>query len=262
MVNDNNMSDITGKKIFFLYPSAIIQNEIAAELIQQEFEVYLMRDHLALRRILKKYPNSIVLVNLDDQMDEKSWEAWIRGVMSDDATADIVIGVLSSVDDPSLQRKYVNNLKVAGGFVHIKKNIKQSIIQLVEILNAVDAKGRRKYIRATTSDNETLTTINVPYNGEFVKGTIKDISVAGLSCSFASDPMIGKNSLIKDIQIKLQSNILKAEGIIFGSRLDGVAKIYVIIFTQRTDPAVRTKIRKYIQSNLQAKMDAVIAGRK
>jgi hypothetical protein len=258
MANDNDMSDITGKKIFFLYPSAIIQNEIAAELIQQEFEVYLMRDHLALRRILKKYPNSIVLVNIDDQMDEKSWEAWIRGVMSD--SAETIIGILSAVDDPALQRKYVNTLQVAGGFVHIKKNIKQSIIQLVEILNAIDAKGRRKYIRAT-SDNET-TTINVPYNGEFVKGTIKDISVAGLSCSFSIDPMIEKNSLIKDIQLKLQSNILKAEGIIFGSRLDGVAKIYVIIFTQRTDPAVRTKIRKYIQSNLQAKMDAMVAGRK
>jgi hypothetical protein len=261
MANDNDMSDITGKKIFFLYPSAIIQNEIAAELVQQEFEVYLMRDHTALRRVLKKYPNSIVLVNLDDQMEEKSWEAWIRGVMSDEATSNIIIGILSTTEDVTLPRKYVNTLHITGGFIQIKKDIKQAIVQLVEILNAIDAKGRRKYIRAT-SDNEALTTINVPYNSDFVKGTIKDISVAGLSCAFSIDPMIEKNSLIKDIQIKLQSNILKAEGIVFGSRLDGITKIYVIIFTQRTDPAVRTKIRKYIQLNLQAKMDVMIAGRK
>ncbi|MDR2028510.1 MAG: pilus assembly protein PilZ, partial [Treponema sp.] len=57
------------------------------------------------------------------------------------------------------------------------------------------------------------------------------------------------------IQIKLQSMLLKAEGIVFGSRMDGLEKIYVILFTQRIDPDVRVKIRKYIQSNLQAKMD-------
>jgi hypothetical protein len=257
MPEDTNTSDITGKKIFFLYPSAIIQNEIAAELIQQEFEVYIVRDHLGLRRILKKYPDSIVFANIDDQMEEKSWEAWIRGVMGDDATANIGIGVLSATDDLALPRKYVNVVKIKCGFIPVKKDIKQSVIQIMDILRLVDAKGRRKYIRATT-DNESLTTINLPHNGDFVKGVIKDISVAGFSCAFSVDPLIEKNSLVKDIQIKLQSVILKAEGIVFGSRMDGITKIYVIIFTQRTDPDVRVKIRKYIQFNLQAKLDTAM----
>jgi hypothetical protein len=257
MLGDTNISDITGKKIFFLYPSAIIQNEIAAELIQQEFEVYIVRDHLGLRRILKKYPDSIVFVNIDDQMNEKNWEAWIRGIMSDTATAHVGIGILSATDDTALSRKYINSIKITCGFIQVKKDIKQSIIQIMEILRVVDAKGRRKYIRATT-DNESLTTINLPHNGDFVKGVIKDISVAGLSCAFSVDPLIEKNSLIKDIQIKLQSVILKAEGIVFGSRMDGITKIYVIIFTQRTDPDVRAKIRKYIQLNLQSKLDVAM----
>jgi hypothetical protein len=257
MPEDNNISDITGKKIFFLYPSAIIQNEIAAELIQQEFEVYIVRDHTGLRRILKKYPDSIVFANIDDHMDEKSWEAWVRGTMGDAATANVGIGILSTMDDTALSRKYVNLIKVKCGFIQIKKDIKPGIIQLIEILRLVDAKGRRKYIRATT-DNESLTTINLPHDGDFVKGIIKDISVAGFSCAFPIDPLIEKNSLIKDIQIKLQSVILKAEGIVFGSRMDGITKIYVIIFTQRTDPDVRVKIRKYIQLNLQAKLDAAM----
>ncbi|MDR3167303.1 MAG: PilZ domain-containing protein [Treponema sp.] len=226
-------------------------------MVQQEFEVYIVRDHVNLRRILKKYPDSIVFANIDDQMAEKSWEAWIRGIMSDETTANVGIGILSSMDDMALQRKYINNIKIKCGFTHVKKDIKQSIIQIMEILKVTDAKGRRKYIRATT-DNEALTTINLPYNGDYVKGIIKDISVAGLSCAFPIDPAIEKNSLIKDIQIKLQSVILKAEGIVFGSRMDGITKIYVIIFTQRTDPDVRTKIRKYIQSNLQAKLDAAM----
>jgi hypothetical protein len=47
------------------------------------------------------------------------------------------------------------------------------------------------------------------------------------------------------------------EGIVFGSRTDhGGEKVYVILFTQRIDPDVRIKIRKYIQQNLQNKMNA------
>jgi hypothetical protein len=40
--------------------------------------------------------------------------------------------------------------------------------------------------------------------------------------------------------------------------MDGLSKIYVVLFTQRIDPDVRTRIRKYIQQNLQSKMDAEI----
>jgi hypothetical protein len=139
----------------------------------------------------------------------------------------------------------------------MKSDVLKSIKLLYGILQSVNARGRRKYLRATT-ENEALNTINIPHNGVFHKGVIKDISVVGLSCAFQDDPDIGKNSLCQDMQIKLQSMILKAEGIVFGSRMDGLTKIYVFIFTQRIDPEVRIKIRSYIQSLLQSKMDALL----
>jgi hypothetical protein len=136
----------------------------------------------------------------------------------------------------------------------VKSELTLAIKQLMDILKAADAKGRRKYIRATT-ENETNTTVNFPVNGTFVNGVIKDISVVGFSCAFDVDPELTKNTLFQNIQIKLQTMLIKAEGIVFGSRMDGGNKIYVVLFTQRIDPEVRTRIRKYIQSNLQGKMD-------
>jgi hypothetical protein len=257
MSDGNDPTAITGKKIFFLYPSALIQNEIAAGLIQRELEVYIVKDHVKLRRILKKYPDSIVWVNLDNGLAEKDWEVWIRNVLADSATAGIAFGVFSSEHNGVLDLKYTGVIKVKCGYVVVKKDTRNAIAQVFERLKAVDAWGRRKYIRVT-SENESLTTINLPYNNDFIKGVIKDISVAGLSCFFPLDPNIDKNSLISNIQIKLQSILLKAEGIVFGSRMDGLAKIYVIIFTQRTDPEVRVKIRKFVQASLQAKMDKEI----
>jgi hypothetical protein len=255
MDNEANSVEVLGKKIFFLYPSGLIQNELAEELIQQEFEVYIVKDHERLRKMLKKYPESVVLVNITDQLPENECEAWIRGIMGGSETSKVDIGVLSSVADEDLQRKYLNVLKVSCGFIPVKSSdIQKAIRQLLEALKTAKARGLRKYIRAT-SENEALTAINLPINGRFVNGTIKDISTMGLSCTFEEDPELGKNTLCQDVQVKLQTMILKVEGIIFGSREEEGVKIYVLVFTQRTDPAVRTKIRKYVQSTLQNKMD-------
>ena len=251
---DNNPSEILGKKIFFLHPTALILNQIIAELVQQEFEVYAAKDHTALERVLKRYPDSIIFVDIDEHMAEPRWEEWIRKIMVVPELKGIDVGVISTTDDEPLKRKYINSVQVSCGYTVLKSDPSRAIMQIMDILKAVDAKGRRKYIRATT-ENETMTTVNIPLNGNFVTGTIKDISVVGISCTFDNDPGLAKNTLFKDIQVKLQSMLLKVEGIVFGSRMDGNAKIYVILFTQRIDPEVRTKTRKYIQQNLQNKMD-------
>jgi hypothetical protein len=121
-------------------------------------------------------------------------------------------------------------------------------------LQNAEAKGRRKFIRAAPG-YDSNTTINIPMHGAFVNGEIRDISVVGISCTLEGSPEIAKNVLIKDIQIKLQTSLLKVEGIVFGSRMNDGERIYVILFTQRIDLDVRTRIRKYIQQNLQTKMD-------
>ena len=246
--------DILGRKIFFLYPPAVVQNRITEELIQQEFEVYAAKDHMKMRQVLKKYPDSIVFVNIFDGMTEKEWEKWILGVQNDESTSSVSIGIFSPNDDEALKQKYLTQIKIKGGFITLKSDLTPVMKQLFDVLMTLEAKGRRKYIRAII-DGETNTAVNFPLNGTFIKGVIKDISVVGFSCCFTQDPELTKNSLHSDIQVKLQTNILKTEGIIFGSRMDGNTKNYVVLFTQRVDPDTRARIRRYIQANLQSKMD-------
>ena len=250
---DNALS--LGRKIFFLHPSGIIQNQIIAELVQEEFEAYITKDEGKLRQVLKKYPDSIVMVNISSGMKESAWEKWIKEVMADSALTGVDIGVIAAGEDVNIKRKYTDELKIRCGYTALKSDMSAVIKQLVDILNSVNAKGRRKYIRAVT-DKEANIIVNLPINGTFVNGVIKDVSTVGFSCSFAEDPKIAKNSHFTDIQIRLQSQLLKVEGIVFGSRMDETGKIYVILFTQRTSPDVRTKIRKFIQSFLQSRMDS------
>jgi CheY-like chemotaxis protein len=254
MSDTDNAQDIVGKKIFFLYPTAVVQNRIITELAQQEYEVYAAKNKDSLKRVLRKYPNSVVFVDINEQMPEKDWDLWVTAVMEASDTKTVSIGVVTSNDDEQLQRKYLEALKVSCGYTVVKFDLDKSIAHIISILQTVGAKGRRKYIRATT-EREANTTINMPVNGMFVKGQIKDISVVGISCTLEGSPDISKNALVKDIQIKLQTSLIKVEGIVFGSRMEGLEKIYVVLFTQRIDPEVRIKIRKYIQRNLQSKMD-------
>jgi hypothetical protein len=259
-MDQENSVEILGKKIFFLYPAALAQNEVVEELIQEEYEVYVLRDEEKMKKILVKYPDSVVLVNIAEQLAEEKWEAWIRGIMSDPATARTAIGILTTVMNERLKQKYVAVLKVQCGYIQVRTDSRTLIKQVLVALKAVNAKGLRKYIRAAP-DNEAMTAINFPLNNDYIKGTIKDISAAGLSCVFDKDPLLEKNSLCQNVQIKLQSMILKIEGIVFGFRVDGDTKIYVIVFTQRTDPSVRTKIRIYAHNVLQARLDAEFKGR-
>jgi hypothetical protein len=252
MADDN--TGIEGKKIFFFYPSTFTQNEIVSELAQQEYEVYVIKEEARLMKALHHYPASIVFASVEETLQAKDWEIIIRRIMSGETTKNALIGILVNSASDDIKRLYLASLKVPCGCVVVKPDIAKAIKLLQEILRAADAKGRRKFIRADTRD-DPMATVNLSIEGKYVNGAIRDISVVGFSCIFENDPGLEKNSLFSDIQIKLQSSILKVEGIIFGSRVENGSKIYVVVFTQKTDPAARTKIRTYIQRNLQLKMD-------
>jgi hypothetical protein len=245
---------LLGKKVFFLYPSVIVKNEVIPELFQLEYEVYLSPDEKKLKPVLKKHPGSIVFVNVDDGLSDQNWDVWIQGVMRT-GEWNTSIGILSSSSDEKKQKKYISTLRVQAGYITVKSDIQKVLTQFTDILKKLDAKGRRKYIRVATAQ-DSMTSINIPHGGRFITGTIYDISVVGISCVFEDDPNLTKGFQIKDIQMKLQGVLLKTDGIVFGSRDGDTGRVYVIIFTAKIHPEVKTKIRKYMQSNLQAKMNS------
>jgi hypothetical protein len=245
--------DFLGKKVFFLYPSALVQNQVISELTQEEFEIFILKDEAKLRQAIAIYPNSVVFASINETIKEKAWEDLIRDIMGTHETASVQVGIIASTNNEELKIKYLEQYKVQCGFTVIKSDFAAAVKRLMVILNVLNAKGRRKFIRMIDKDSKA--SVNIPKSGTYIKGVIKDISVVGFSCFFEEDPKLTKNGLFGDIQIRLQSQLIKAEGIVFGSRMDGDEKVYVILFSKRVDPNVRTKIRIYIQSSLQHNME-------
>ena len=250
-----NTDSLFGRKVFFLHPSAVIQNRVIAELAQEEFEVYSAKDEIKLKSLLVKYPNSIVFACINEGLKGDLWEKWIRETMSDQATSNVLIGVISLSDNPDDRQKYTEQLKVQCGYIVIKSNIAHFNKQIAVILNHAEAKGRRKFIRLLT-EGEANTTVNIPMGGNFLNGHIKDISVIGFSCIFTDDTELTKNKLFTDLQLRLHSQLVKVEAIAYGFRVEEEQKVYVMLFTQKVDSDERSKIRKFIHATLQARMDA------
>ncbi len=244
-----------GRKVFFLYPPSVVRDEVVSRLLEQEFEVYLLKSHADGRRLLAKYPDSIMFVNIDEGQTESEWEAWIREVFTNPETENVEIGIVSYNNDEALQRKYLMEVGIQCGFIRLKIGLEESIHILLETLKANEAKGRRKYVRADCAwDN--MAVANLRMDNKTLMGDIKDISVVGLSCTFVPDPGFAKNSLVEDLQLKLRGVLLKVQGIVFGSRMENSQNTYVILFTNRLDDQSRVKIRRYIQTALQMEIEA------
>jgi len=247
-------TDFLGRKVFFLYPSVFIQNKVINALAQKEFEVYSVRDENKLRKVLKKYPNSIVFVNISEGLLEHEWENWIKSVMADSATAGVDIGVIAYGENAAIRQKYTEKLEVSCDYTVMKPDLSAVVKQLAGILNKANAKDRRKYVRVFIGKG-TNNIATIPINGNFISGDIIDISMAGFSCFLAEDPDLTRNSHFTNIQLQLGNQTLKVQGMFFASRLKGAEKVYIFLFTQYIALEVQTEIRKFISSLLQQRID-------
>lgn len=239
-----------GRKVFFLYPPSVVKDELVSRLLEQEYEVYMLKDISMADRLLAMFPASIVFVNIDAGKSESEWEAWIRAKMSNPALSTVGIGILTYNQDENLQKKYLMDIGIHCGFVKLKLGLEESTRILLSTLQANEAKGRRKYVRANCA-SDTLTAINLREGGISTTGRIQDISVVGFSCTLDPDPAFKKNTVLHDIQLKLRANLVKIEAIVFGNRMVDDRMQYVMLLAPRTESAVRDKIRNYIQYALQ-----------
>jgi hypothetical protein len=249
------MSEL-GKKVFFLYPPSVIKDELIVRLIEQEYEVYLLKDHAPALGLLKKYPDSIVYINLDAGLAEREWAQWIRGIMNNPDLKTVGIGIVSYNTDEKLQKKYLMDIGIGYGFIKLKLGLEESTKILLSTLKASEAKGRRKFVRASCR-NDGLATVNIKEGQSLVSGQIYDISAVGFSCFLTTDPSYRKNAIVRDIQLKLRASLISTEAIVFGTRTEEDGKlIYVFLFTRNLDNIAREKIRTYIQTSLQNEIEA------
>jgi len=249
--------DSTGKKVFILYPPSVIQENMIQILVRSEFEVYLLHDHQKTARLVKKYQSPILYINIDKNLSEEDWEEYIRFLMEGEDTKDVQIGIITYNEDKALARKYLMDIGVHCGFVRLKLGLEESAKIIIKTLLAVEARGKRRHVRAPCADRQ-LAYFNVVCNDKIYPGNILDISIAGMACVFDEEVprKFAQGAVVEDIQLRLRGQLTKINGRIVGNRsLEDGTTIYVVLFDTKLSSHVKSRIHNFIRKELQDEID-------
>jgi hypothetical protein len=244
--------DIAGKKIFILYPHSVIQEEMLDILIMAGFESYILHDHKRALKLLVKFPGSIMFINIDEGLPEKEWEAYIREIQENPKTAGTKLGILSYNTDQKLMQKYLMDLAVPCGYIQLKLGIKESTRIMLSALEANEARGRRKFIRAFCNDDAMASVNFKGTNGILYNGKILDISAAGIAAKFEKLEDIPANTLLREVQLKLHGSLILSNMVFMGKRQDNVV---VLLFDAKMDQGKKATVHRFIKYTLQHYMD-------
>lgn len=257
-MNEAQTPNVFGKKIFFLNPPAVI-GDVLAILAEAEYEVYVTRDNERLARYLKKEPESIVFVNIDEDPDENYWRQWIKKLRDDPITSGISIGVFTMLGNDEQRNYYLMDIGTAAGFIVLKIGAAKTAEILLKTLEANEARGRRKYVRAKCPADAAE--FNCKIGSDLVRGKIIDLSVAGMATIFNDGKAPPMNSRLKEIQLSLRGSRIMVNGIIVGARDDPDAGQFRLALFEpgSLNEEKRQKLRAFVGKILQTDINEKIA---
>ena len=254
--NQSSTNPFLGNKVFFLYPHSVLQKEILSILVANEYEVYLINDHKKLVKVLESFPHSIAFINIDEVLSVDAWEEYIKVIMNSEKLRSTQTGVVTYNNNKELAKRFLMELMIPCGFIILNLGVDKSLPILLKMLTANEAKGRRKHIRAITSESEN-TKFNININKTVLVGRILDISIAGMAVLLEStDVELTPKVEIPDIQLILKGIICRVSGIVAGARKDD-KRCYIFIFNYVDDKA-KVKIHSYIYKRLHDIMDDIL----
>ena len=248
------LPDTQGKKIFLLYPHSVIKDEMLDFLIMAGYETYTLQDEKKARKLLEKFPGSIMFINIDDGLKEQEWETYIKEIQENPETKDSRLGIMSYNQDRALMQKYLMDLALPCGYIQLKLGLQESTKIILGALEANEARGRRKCIRAACEDDINAAANYKDESGMYY-GKILDISSAGIAARFDKFAELPFGSILKDVQLKLRSGRIMTDMILMGQRHDD-KRVYIMLFDKITMEN-KLAVHRYIKQCLQKYMDAL-----
>ena len=85
-------SELLGKKVFFFYPPSWLKDEMIRELVENEYEAYVIDDHRILFPLVKTLNDAVIFVNIDSGPPEPEWEKYIRLISESELRERVKIG--------------------------------------------------------------------------------------------------------------------------------------------------------------------------
>ncbi len=254
-----NERPVRGRKVVFLYPHSVVADELIAAVAEKEYEVHRVHDHQKLRRVLElpALANSLLFINIDEELPESEWEHYVRSLRETPGTRDVQIGILSYNEEPALAAKYLMDIGVQAGYIKLKLGVAESTRIILATLAATEAKGLRQHVRADCSGILNVS-LNIRHAEKIWRGALRDISVAGMACTFDPDPGLKQQATLSSVQLNLRGSIVVVGGTVAGIRPADTRRIYVVLFDQPHPAHVKERLLRFIHEALQFQLERLM----
>jgi hypothetical protein len=200
------------------------------------------------------FPGSIMFVNIDEGLPEQAWEQYIRGIQESPETRESRLGIVSYNTDQGLMKKYLMEISIPCGYIHLKLGALDSTRIILDALAVNEARGKRRYIRAFCEQENNVTLNYKGPDNTMYYGKLLDISVAGAAAKIENFSAFPPNTKLRNVQFRLRGALFLADVILMGQRRND-RNIYILIF----DPAMREEskllIHRFIKQTIQRDMD-------
>jgi hypothetical protein len=239
-----------GKKVFFLHPHSAVKDEIFDMLIEYGYEAYPVRDRDRAKRLLERFQGSIMFINIDEGLSEPEWELFIRDVLEYPDTRYTRLGVVTYNVDESLARKYLLDLGLPCGYVRLKLSVKESAAIILKTLEANEARGRRKFLRAFCEDDYDAKFTWKSNEHGIVSGNLVDISIANCTVRVDNFPAIPGKTILKNAELRFRTTRITMDVLFLGQRAE-LANVYIFLFVPNMRPEYKGELYHYIKERLR-----------
>lgn len=205
-----------GRKIFFIHPPESLKDSFLEYIFKNEFEIYLLESHEKLPKLLDHFKDAIVFINIDYGLNSTEWTQYIRKLQR--KFRRVIIGVFSKSDSSSLNKTYLMNIGIKGGFIEIKQDNWKTIEIINQVLEVNEARGRRKSVRLDFDEKELRRDVSVrvySHKGYSFSAELLSISSSGLLVSLKSGMISTDDNIEKvilsmdDEEMVIQAYLLK-----------------------------------------------------
>jgi hypothetical protein len=141
------------------------------------------------------------------------------------------------------------DIGVPCGYVQLKLGLQESTRILINVLEANEARGCRKFIRAECNDDVNAA-VNYTAEAGVFRGKVLDISAAGIAAKFDTIAKIPPNSMLRGVQLRLRGGIVMADMIYLGPRPNDKL-VQILLFDPKLSNENKLTIHRYIKMCLQ-----------
>ena len=240
-----------GRKIFYFFPQGNFHQSIVHHIIREEYEVYTLSDYKRGLPLIFQYSGAIVFINLDGINQDPKLLAAVRDFCRQSSNRSIDLFLITHHEGTSRwAEKYVKQIETCTVMV-IERAVDEFTAHLDTILSTLQAQGQRKYVRFG-SNNEQLTRISFTRKEKLYKGTLHDVSSAGLSFTLEDRQPLSLRSKLSNITVDLGYTIDGLAGsITIKRRLPNNSILHVLLFEKNMDEEIKEHLRFVIHASLQ-----------